>query len=195
MTFTFSSLYADDLSGKTYYTKTNIWYEKPHDISSTNYHRGSILPIGSKVKINSIKNKKIHFTPDGSSKMFTIINETQRSMMSTEELFNRYFSVEAVQVGSGDYQATDAEREHIKNGTIAIGMSKKAVLMAYGYPPAHKTPLLTSDVWHYWYTIPQQVIVHFKDDKIVKIEKIKHKAIFIPSRSDVNTEGGAQKAK
>lgn len=190
-----SSLYAESLSGKTYYTRVNIWYEKPNKILSTNYHRGNILHIGTKVKIHSINNERIKFTPDGSAQMFAIINDNQTSLISTDELFNQYFSAEAVQVGVGDYQATEAERENIKTGIIAIGMSKKAVLMAYGYPPRHKTPLLTGDIWHYWYTIPQQVLVYFKDDKIIEIEKIKHKALFIPSRSKVDSEGGIKKAK
>ena len=29
-------------------------------------------------------------------------------------------------------------------------MSKDAVLMAYGYPPDHKTPKLEDDTWSYW---------------------------------------------
>lgn len=188
-----STLYAENLSGKKYYTRTNIWYENPNKISSTNYHKGAILPIGTKAKMHSIEGEKIQFTPDGSARMFTIINEKKKSMISTDELFNRYFSAEAVQVGIGEYQVTEEERENIKNGTIAIGMSKKAVLLAYGYPPSHKTPLLTSDIWHYWYTRPQQIIVHFKDDKIFKIEKIELNPIFKPSRSSVDSEGGIKK--
>jgi len=42
------------------------------------------------------------------------------------------------------------EKENIKKGTIAEGMSKEAVLMAYGYPPSHRTAALASDEWAYW---------------------------------------------
>lgn len=111
----FSSLYAESLSGKTYYTRTNIWYEHPNDILSTNYHRGAILPFGTKVSIHSISNRRIQFTPDGSAQMFTIINDKKTNTISIDELFNRYFSVEAVQAGVGDYyQATETDRENIK---------------------------------------------------------------------------------
>jgi len=187
----FSSLYADNFSGKTYYTRTNIWYENPNKILSTNYHRGAILPIGTTVKIHSIKGEKIQFTPDGSAQMFTIINDKKTSTISTDELFNRYFSVEAVQAGVGDYyQATEADRENIKTGTIALGMSKKAVLMAYGYPPTHRTPLLTSDIWHYWYARPSEVNVFFKDDKVFKIETIGPPGFHGFTKSNVDSEGG-----
>jgi len=187
----FSSLYAESLSGKTYYTRTNIWYENPNKILSTNYHRGAILPIGTTVKIHSIKGEKIQFTPDGSAQMFTLINDSKTSTISTDELFNRYFSVESVQVGVGDYyQATEADRENIKNGIITLGMSRKAVLMAYGYPPTHRTPLLTSDIWHYWYSRPSEVNVYFKDDKVFQIEKIEPAPVLRFSKSNVDSEGG-----
>ncbi|RPH48391.1 MAG: hypothetical protein EHM85_17225 [Desulfobacteraceae bacterium] len=185
-----SPLYAESFSGKAYYTRTNIWYENPNKILSTNYHRGAILPIGTTVKIHSIKGEKIQFTPDGSAQMFTIINNRKTSTISTEELFNRYFSVEAVQVGVGEYQVTEAERENIKTGTIALGMSKKAVLMAYCYPPTHKTPLLTSNIWHYWYSRPSEVNVYFKDDKVFQIERIDPAPVLRFSKSNVDSEGG-----
>lgn len=188
---TSSHLYADDFSGKTYHTKSNIWYEHPNNILSANYHRGAILPIGTKIKIHSIKGEKIQFTPDGSAQMFTIINDKKTSTISAEELFNRYFSVEPVQVGVGDYyQATEADRENIKKGVITLGMSKKAVLMAYGYPPTHKTPLLTSDIWYYWYARLHKVNVYFKDDKVIKIEKIEPAPVLRFSKSNVDSEGG-----
>ena len=125
--------------------------------------------------------------------MFTIINDKNTSTISTDVLFNRYFSIEAVQVGVGDYyQATDDDRENIKNGTITPGMSKKAVLMAYGYPPTHKTPLLTSDIWYYWYSRPSKVIVYFKDDNVFQIERIDPKLFPIFTKSIVESEGGTK---
>ncbi len=196
LTFTFSPLYADDLSGKTYYTRTNIWYEHPDNILSTNYHRGTILPIGTKVSIHKINIRRIQFTPEGSAQMFTIINDKKTNTISIDELFNRYFSIDPVKVGVGDYyQATETDRENIKNGTIALGMSRKAVLMAYGYPPTHKTPLLTSDIWHYWYARLHKVIVYFKDDKIFKIETIEPAAYPGFIKSNVDSTGGIKSGK
>jgi len=184
-------LYAESLPGKTYYTRTNIWYENPNDILSTNYHRGTILPVGTKVSIHNIKNRKIHFTPDGSGRLFTLINSAKTSTITTEDLFNKYFSTEPVEIGTGDYyQVTEADRENIKNGKIAIGMSKKAVLMAYGYPPTHKTPLLTSDIWYYWYARLHKVNIYFKDDKIFKIETIEPANYPGFIKSTVDSAGG-----
>jgi hypothetical protein len=194
LALTCSTLHAEKLSGKKYYTKTNIWYEHPNDILSTNYHRGAILPVGTKVSIHSIKDRRIRFTPEGSGQLFTLTNSPKTSTISTEELFNRYFSTEPVGIGIGDYsQVTETDRENIKNGTIAIGMSKKAVLMAYGYPPTHKTPLLTSDIWYYWYARLHKINVYFKDDKVFKIEKIEPAEFPGFTKSSVDSEGGIRK--
>ena len=61
----------EDVAGKTFYTAANIWYENPKKILSTNYHRGTILPVGTKVTVDQVKGKKIRFT-DGSGQQFEI---------------------------------------------------------------------------------------------------------------------------
>lgn len=45
---------------------------------------------------------------------------------------------------------TEAEIKSIKQGVIRSGMSKKAVLTSYGYPPEHQTPDLSDYQWIYW---------------------------------------------
>jgi hypothetical protein len=125
--------------------------------------------------------------------MFTIVNDKQTNTLSIDELFNRYFSIQAIQAGVGDYyETTEADRENIKKGIITLGMSKKAVLMSYGYPPTHKTPLLTSDIWYYWYARLHKVNVFFKDDKVFKIERIEPASHPGFTRSTVDSEGGVR---
>jgi hypothetical protein len=45
---------------------------------------------------------------------------------------------------------TAKEKEFVKDGILRTGISKKAVLVGYGYPPAHKTPTLDGNCWTYW---------------------------------------------
>lgn len=45
---------------------------------------------------------------------------------------------------------SEQEIDAIKNGVVIAGMSKRAVLISYGYPPEHKTPGLESNSWLYW---------------------------------------------
>jgi hypothetical protein len=44
-------------------------------------------------------------------------------------------------------------------------MSKDAVVMAYGYPPDHKTPSLKTDLWTYWENRLISITVQFADGK------------------------------
>ncbi|MBA3018965.1 MAG: hypothetical protein KJ550_04670 [Proteobacteria bacterium] len=161
------------LANKIYYTSVNIWYESPDKIPSTNYHKGPKLPIGTKVKIISVGNRKIQFVPVDTSLTFTIVQQRKHCIIKLKELFDRYFSEKDI-LGQEGYlhNLTEKEKECVNNGTISHGMSKVAVLMAYGYPPSHKTPLLSSDVWHYWHSRFEMVDVHFKNDKVYKIERI-----------------------
>ena len=45
---------------------------------------------------------------------------------------------------------SEKEIEAIRKGIILNGMSKKAVLISYGYPPEHRTRSHESNVWIYW---------------------------------------------
>ena len=161
------------LAGKIYYTSVNIWYENPDKIPSTNYHKGTKLPIGTKAKIISVGNRKIQFVPVDTTVTFTIVHQKKHTRIKLKELFDRYFSKKsALAKGSCFHDFTENEKGNIKNGGIALCMSKVAVIMAYGYPPSHKTPLLSSDLWHYWHSRFEMVDVYFKDNKLYKIERV-----------------------
>jgi hypothetical protein len=45
---------------------------------------------------------------------------------------------------------TDQKIQAIKHGTVLNGMSKSAVLVAYGYPPEHRTGSIYSSTRIYW---------------------------------------------
>jgi hypothetical protein len=166
-------VFAEDAKGDVYYTKVNIWYEEPDKIFSTNYHKGAIIPLGSKVSEFKIKGETIQFAIDDIKGVnFTIINIKKHSNMDTKELFGQYFSKENPKALLGKLFAfSELEKKNIKNGEIAPGMSKDAVIMSYGYPPKHKTPDLKSDIWYYWSSrfVAEQLI--FKDNRLKEIER------------------------
>ena len=58
------------------------------------------------------------------------------------------------------------EQKKVKAGEIEAGMSKAAVIMAYGYPPGHKTPSLKLDKWVYWINHFKTRTVYFAEDKV-----------------------------
>jgi hypothetical protein len=59
-----------------------------------------------------------------------------------------------------------AKRALIESGQVEEGMTREEVLMALGYPPAHRTPSLNQPDWHYWANRWRQFVVLFEGDKV-----------------------------
>ena len=149
-----------------YYTKVNIWYEKPEKILSTNYHKGSMIPVGSEVRVLKSNSKKIEFMDDKGTK-FRIKLVKDYTNLEEQQFFDRYFSKENILNGDQYHSFSNMEKENIKTGTLREGMSKEAVLVAYGYPPTHRTPSTDYDSWVYWKSRMGNFTAMFKDGKLV----------------------------
>ncbi|MFA5363530.1 MAG: hypothetical protein WC335_09900, partial [Candidatus Omnitrophota bacterium] len=161
---------AESPAGKTYYTAVNIWYEMnkentaPKEIPTTNYHKGAIIPINSKVTIGDLSERAVTFTTED-GKQYTIQYMLKHSVLPLSEIFPRYFSPQETSLR----QFNGEEQANIKKGTVAAGMSKKAVLAAYGYPPFISTPSLESDQWKYWIDRFRNSMITFSNDKVVSV--------------------------
>ena len=156
---------ADNPVGKTYYTAVNIWFEKPEQIFSSNFHKGQFIPINTKVTITGYKNSGFTFT-DNNDIAYKIVYVPKHSVLPIKEIFNQYFSKQEVSMS----RFTEEERKNIETGTIAVGMSKEAVLAAYGYPLAHQTPSIKNNQWKYWKNRIVSFLVYFsKEGKVAKI--------------------------
>lgn len=165
--FAAGALLAKD--GGTYYTNFNIWYEKPMKILSTNYHKGAMLPIGTEVEILKNKKDEIEFRDKQTGTKFRIVLAEKYTPLSGEEFLNRYFSQENI-LKSAKYRGfSEMEKENIQSGTLREGMSRDAVIAAYGYPPTHRTPSLKDAVWTYWRSRYVDFMIQFRDGKLVMI--------------------------
>ena len=147
----FSSVsFAAGESREKCYTKVNIWYEKPEKILTTNYHMGAMLPVGSAVEVLKRKNKEIQFRDLKTGTEFRLVQVKKYVNITLDELFARYFSKDSVLEGGAYAKLTPLEKENIRVGSLAVGMSRDAVIMAYGYPPTHRTATLEAATWSYW---------------------------------------------
>jgi hypothetical protein len=162
-----------DVAGKTYYTMANIWYENPGKIYSTNYHRGAILPAGTKVTVNNVSRKEISFTDkDGLDFRIVYVSKHSSRGATVWDHFDQYFSEEDPMGKNGPFgRFTKKEKDNIRQGVLAKGMSKDAALMAYGYPPSHKTPSISANQWTYWDNRFVTRLVLFVDDKISNVRQ------------------------
>lgn len=181
---------AENVEGKSFYTTANIWYENKSFIESTNYLRGQFLPIGTKVKIDEVLDGSkpllntldpeqgqacIRFN-DSSGKQYKIVFISRHATAGTSvwDLFKQYFSQNDPKAEGGTFSSlTNEEQKMVSAGEVAFGMSKTAVIMAYGYPPAHKTASLQLNKWIYWENLFKTRAIYFKDDKVIADSKTK----------------------
>ena len=153
--------------GKEYFTKVNIWFEKKDNIPTTNYHRGLMMPLGTKVRIASMGKGKIQFTDMAANVTYTLVHNTKHNPGDLAMIFAQYFSDVNVVDSRGLFEKfSRSEKENIKAGKVETGMCKDAVLAAYGNPPGHVTPALTYDTWVYWNSRAERLQVKFENDKV-----------------------------
>jgi hypothetical protein len=159
-----SELPASIKVGDHYYTQVVIQYEKGAHVT-TNYRRGSKIPINSEVILSEITNKIIKVKLVSDQKELIIKNVIKHTNDDTIQAFEKLFNKNKVNLD----QFTALEREHIKSGTVAVGMRKKAVIAAIGFPPQIATMNLDANQWTYWSSKFNKFTVDFKNDKVSKV--------------------------
>jgi len=130
--------------GASYYTRYNLWYErKKHN--TTNYSRGALLPVNSKVTLVTIEDKKMLLELE-SGEMINVVLAQKFSLRPLTEIAAELLAPTQIPLSKlGDELA-----KTILAGNLRLGMTKEQVLMTRGYPPRHKTPSLDGDTWVYW---------------------------------------------
>ena len=133
-------------------------------IYTTNYKMGPMIPVNAKVTLEAMNKNQVSFHYNGN--LIILRNMPKHTNTDMGQMMARYFGTKSVDLS----KFTQLERDNIKQGTLAVGMSKEAALIARGYPPSHKTPSLDADTWQYWkfqagYT-SDTILVHFKAGKI-----------------------------
>ncbi|MFH0944954.1 MAG: hypothetical protein V2A76_07125 [Planctomycetota bacterium] len=150
-----------------FYTTYNMWYAKVDSLSAINYKTGAFIPAGTEVTgINAVSRRfrkdAISFTTSSNGATFTVSFDPKfhpgksihdyRNMMFTNKTFDQL--VEGL---------SQEEIDAIKVGSLRVGMSRKAVIIAYGYPPEHATPSLESSHWKYWMNRFEDKLIYFDE--------------------------------
>ncbi len=155
------------VSGASYYTKVNMWFENPERIPSTNYHVGSMIPVGTKVDILKITKQEVMFR-DQKGINYTIQHIAKFSGPLPDYL-DACFSAENILESEIYKKLSVTDKASVAAGTITEGMSKEAVLMAYGNPPTHRTPSITGNRWTYWENRFKTMVVTFGPEDTVTV--------------------------
>lgn len=165
-----------------YYLAHNLWYEtnkvRPSGfslrymtIAAINYKTGRIISAGNIVKDITVYDNKIDFFIPSIEIMMTLkINKTFDPDLNGQKLFKRTITEQPFEKLIEDF--TTLEIEAIKSGILVSGMTKKAVIVSFGYPPEHQTSDMNLDVWYYWRNKWGKLVVEFDDNDKVKNDVI-----------------------
>ena len=149
------------------YTAYNIWYEKVDSVWSTNYKAGMVIPAGTKVtnvKIGSQRNHPIlAFTvPSLDNAEFVVhFNSRHHGNLAFSTFKNRMFTTKTFAELTRGFTAKEIEAIKSSQPLITKGMSKKAAVIAFGYPPEVATPSTNANAWKYWINRWKTIIVRF----------------------------------
>lgn len=147
---------------KTVYTQVGMWAYKGVKVYGTNYSVGFFIPVNSSVVISAVNSDSIRFTYE--NQRIVLVN-TKYTEVNINKLLDRTFATTRVDLS----KFSKTTQKYIMHGEIKIGMSKDAVILARGYPPASKTPSLKGNSWRYWVSRFNTTLYTFKNDKVESV--------------------------
>lgn len=150
-------------AGKEYYARHCFMYEDGTHIT-TNYWRGTLVPINAKITVVVATPSKLVLKIEETGETVKVDNAAKYTKCDMREISRRMLSADPIDLDDCDEDMANA----IRSGTMRLGMTKDEVLMARGFPPAHKTPSLTGDRWQYWSSRYAVHTLVFADGKLVE---------------------------
>lgn len=134
--------------GDKVYTACNIWYEDPGAIDCRNIQRGSFIPLGTEViPVETTSADKIIFK-DKAGKQYVIRFSSDYRLCTVSDYIGYTFTIKNREELLKDI--APAIRMRILRGEVVPGMKAEHVKLAYGLPPAIRTPDLRNESWLYF---------------------------------------------
>ena len=137
------------------YTSYNLWANEKSEISSANVQKGTILPFGTEITFINANENEINFKRVSDGKVFKIVYDRNKNIIPIEMFIKRLFVFD------------NAE-------TLAVekGMTRNEVLLAFGPPPAMRTPVESVDTWTYWTDAGVSRKIVFFGNRVIEIIEI-----------------------
>ncbi len=161
------------------YLKNNIHVQKQFDRKGNPVYKASyanytspgaghmIVPVNTKVQIGesrTIKGRELLIIDQTDGKKIHFEYNIRNMGMSMAEYMNLISSPSPVSTEG----LSSKDRQGIRDGKASVGMSKKGVQIAMGYPAPHKTPSLSDNKWIYWQNRYRTLVVEFGADGTVR---------------------------
>ena len=140
------------------YLQNNIHYQAKADRSGTMVNRASyanytepgaghkIAPVNTAVTIGKWRSGFTITRQDTSEMVYFEFKSRNMAGMSVDEYLQVITGPKKVNLKS----LGALDRRGIKDGRAKVGMTKKGVRIALGYPARHRTPSLDDNVWTFW---------------------------------------------
>lgn len=151
------------------YTAYNLWFEKVDNVWSTNYKVGNVLPAGTKITNVQIGTKRRHevlaFTVPSLGDVQFIIhyNQKHHGSLAFSTFKDRLITTKDFAQLTKGFSKKEIEAIKCSRPYISKGMSKKAAVVAFGYPPEGSTPSTNLNTWKYWINRWRTILVRFND--------------------------------
>lgn len=159
--------------GDKVYTKCNLWFTDPAEMSCLNIQEGSFLPVGTEIEPmytrSSIFGDRIYFkAKDGQE--YSIRFDVAYRLVPMRDYIAAIFTTKNREEQLKD--VPEIIRPRVLRGEVVPGMNQAQVLLAYGPPPAVRTPDLRNESWIYWIGRDKTIRVVFRGDKVNNIINI-----------------------
>ena len=149
------------------YTLVNLHPDEPRQrLYSVNYQQQGLIPLCTKVKLESLDKRKLTFRVLGKDREYEYVFHNSLREPIPKHL-DRYFGKKCEPKLES---LSEVDRKGVQAGSVLPGMTKRAVILAIGYPPEHATPSLDSDVWTFWKNRFGKMQVHFTGNKVTEIK-------------------------
>jgi hypothetical protein len=149
--------------GHEYFTRYTLHHEGGEH-STTNYTRGLMLPINTRVRLLSMSGKVLTLRRSDTGEEIKVENVEKHSQRSLPEIARLLLAEESTRLDELPPELATA----IRNGQMRKGMTKEQVLMTRGYPPGHETPSIESDRWVFWSSRFVKHTVLFSNGRLVE---------------------------
>jgi hypothetical protein len=155
----YSALYV----GRTFFLCCNMYYPSTRFHDANYQYTGRFIPLGTPVRVNGMDDQAVNFTDLNTGVTYAWIK--RYATVPLASLLKVWFVEEDPKLIVDTFDAN--VRTAVYTGKVLPGMTKAQVIRALGFPPQHKTPDTSADVWTYWKQTPYTI--HFQNGVAVLI--------------------------
>jgi hypothetical protein len=158
--------------GERIYTRYNLWYTDPENISCLNKQQGTFIPLGTEIEPleTTFFGQKIIFKDVASGKRYVINFDEGYRLCPMQDFIAYTFTTKDRETLLEN--VPENVRPRILRGEVVPGMNQYQVLLAYGPPPAIRTTDLRNESWIYWINDSETIRVVWRGDTVKNILNI-----------------------